>query len=297
MERLMAARDLLLPLISYPLPLSPEAIERAVRLARGLSEAHGPEGRFPEIATRVTGLVYEIELEAGLYFEGADFGSFLDQESRKSKLNADRLAETFEAAATRHNVRHVCQRERRTMDAAARHLVDEARLHQATILPMRRDDINQQDLAVRLLFGTGRPMLIGPESPTRQPASAFRTVAVAWDGSRAATRAVADAMPFLRRADAVRIFTATDDKPAAAEARAGDLAAHLALQGVDASVDAIRKTDAHSIGSFMESYVAAHQVDLLVMGAYGHSRLREFLLGGATRAILMNPPCWVLLSH
>ena len=75
----MAARDLLLPLLSYPLPLSTDAIERAVRLARGLSQAHGPDGRFPEIPTRVTGLVYEIELEAGLYFEGADFGSFLDQ--------------------------------------------------------------------------------------------------------------------------------------------------------------------------------------------------------------------------
>lgn len=293
----MAVRDLLLPLISYPLPLSEAAIERAVAAAHGLSQARDAAGRFPEIPTRVSALVCEIELEAGLYFEGADFGSFLDHETRKSRFNADRLAQEFEAVATRHGVRHHCRRERRTIDATRRLLVEEARLHQATLLPMRRDDVNQQDLAVSLLFGTGRPLLVCPESPARQPAAAFHTVAIAWDGSRSAARAVADAMPFLRRAAAVRVFTATDDKPAAAEARAADLATHLAAQGVAANVDAIRKTDAHTIGSFMESYVAAHGIDLLVMGAYGHSRLREFILGGATRSILANPPGWTLLSH
>ena len=66
---------------------------------------------------------------------------------------------------------------------------------------------------------------------------------------------------------------------------------------IEAIHEDVKKTDQHSIGSFMESYVASRDIDLLVMGAYGHSRLREFVLGGATRSILTNPPCWVMLSH
>jgi nucleotide-binding universal stress UspA family protein len=294
----MAVRDFLLPLVSYPLPLSGGAIERVVRLVEGLSRPAGTAAARRDIPTRLSAAVCEIEIEPGLYFEGADIGDFLAAETRKSNANAEQLARVFEEIATRHDIRHRCRLERRTAYDTGLQLIEEARLHHATVLPMRRDDVGQQDLMVQLLFNSGRPALICPDNPGRQPATSFQTIAIAWDASRSATRAVADAMPFLRRAGAVRIFTATDDKPNASSGRGSELVEHLTLQGVETVVfEQIKKTDAHSIGSFMEAYVAAHHVDLLVMGAYGHSRLREFILGGATRSILANPPGWVLLSH
>lgn len=291
----MAIRDLLLPLLSYPAPLSPAAIERVVRLAAGLSQDSATD-RYDSIPTRISALVYDIEVEPGLYFEGADIGSFLAAQSSRSTKSAGELETTFKDIAARHGARHRCRRQKRTASQASRHVVEEARLHHATVLPMGQDDAIQQDLAVQLLFNTGRPVLVCPDNPARKSAGSFRTAVIAWDASRAATRAIADAMPYLRRASAVRIFTASDDKPMAS-GRGYELVEHLALHGVNAIFEEVRKTDAHTIGNFMEAYVAQHDADLLVMGAYGHSRLREFILGGATRSILMNPPGWVLLSH
>ncbi|WP_246395552.1 universal stress protein [Afipia massiliensis] len=165
------------------------------------------------------------------------------------------------------------------------------------VLPVRRDDSHHQEIAERLIFESGRPVLIFPERPARPLAGSFANIAVAWDGSRPAARAVGDAMPFLRRASHVRIFSATDDKPMPSAARGREFAQQLTSEGVDAIYEEVKKTDQHTIGSFIENYVAAHNSDLLVMGAYGHSKLREFILGGATRSVLMNPPGWIMLSH
>lgn len=104
-------------------------------------------------------------------------------------------------------------------------------------------------------------------------------------------------MPFLRRATHVRIFSATDDKPMPSAARGDEIAQQLIAEGVHAIYEEVRKTDQHTIGSFIENYVADHNSDLMVMGAYGHSKLREFILGGATRSVLMKPPSWIMLSH
>uniref|UniRef100_UPI0013D176F7 universal stress protein n=1 Tax=Escherichia coli TaxID=562 RepID=UPI0013D176F7 len=79
------------------------------------------------------------------------------------------------------------------------------------------------------------------------------------------------------------IFSATDDKPMPSAARGREFAQQLTSEGVDAIYEEVKKTDQHTI----ESYVAAHSPDLLVMGAYGHSKLREFILGGATRSVLV----------
>ena len=177
-----------------------------------------------------------------------------------------------------------------------RNLVESARLHHVTVQPLRKDTEDQLDLAEQIIFESGRPVLIFPEEPVRPLATAILTVAVAWDGSRQAARAVADALPFLRRAKTVRAFTATDDKPLSS-AQAQQFVEYLAGFGIEAIHEDVKKTDQHSIGSFLEAYVVSRGIDILVMGAYGHSRLREFILGGATRSILANPPCWVLLSH
>lgn len=293
----MAIRDLLLPLMSYPKPTETGAIEAVVRLAENLSKPFESESDLRTIRTRVSALVCEVEIEAGLYFEGADIGTFLETQSRKSAANAQLLSKTFDEIAVRHKILHRCRIERRSSYHAFNLVVDEARLCNLTAFPMRKDDGGQRDIAQQLIFEAGRPILIFPEYPVRKLSHSFENIAVAWDASRPAARAIADAMPFLRRAKTVRIFTATDDKPMTSSGQGQELIGHLALNGVKATFDEVKKTDSHSIGTFMEAYIADHQTDLLVMGAYGHSRLREFVLGGATRSILTNPPGWILMSH
>ncbi len=291
----MAIRDFLLPLVSYPKPTTKAAIEQVFRLSESLQSGNR-DGNHAAVTQRVSAVVYEIEIETGLYFEGAHMGEFLEREARKSAANAQQLVQSFEDIAARHTVMHRCRLERRTPFDMTRNLVEAARLHHVTVQPLRKDTEDQFDLAEKLIFESGRPVLIFPEAPLRPLATTIQTVAVAWDGSRQATRAVADALPFLRRAKTVRAFTATDDKPLS-PAQAEQFVEYLAGFGIEAIHEDVKKTDQNSIGSFMESYVASRNVDLLVMGAYGHSRLREFILGGATRSILANPPCWVLLSH
>lgn len=292
----MAIRDFLLPLVSYPRPTTEAAIEAVLKLGESLSQSGKLVAEHPATETRISALVYEIEIQPGLYFEGAQLGEFLEAEARKSAANAQLLVQTFEKVAAHHAVMHRCRLERRTAYDMSRELLEAARLHHVTIQPLRKDAEDQSDMVEQLVFESGRPVLIFPEKPVRRLATSFRNVAVAWDGSRPATRAVADAMPFLRRATSVRVFTATDDKPLSA-GQGQQFIEHLASLGIEAIHEDVKKTDRHSIGSFMESYVASRDIDLLVMGAYGHSRLREFILGGATQSILANPPCWVLLSH
>lgn len=171
-----------------------------------------------------------------------------------------------------------------------------ARTRDITLVPIGPAVLADRGLAETLLFESGRPVLIYPESADIVAADRFATVAIAWDGGRAAARAVADALPILERAKQVRIFVALGEKPQAVAGAGLDLVRHLQTHGVAAVADE-RPGGDPSIGRRIADYVAATQPDLLVMGAFGHPRLHEFILGGATDAVLRAPPCPVLMSH
>jgi nucleotide-binding universal stress UspA family protein len=119
---------------------------------------------------------------------------------------------------------------------------------------------------------------------------------VAWDFSQPASRAAADALPILQKAKRVELLTVTNEKPIPGKRTAADLAKNLAYHGVDVAIETV-DASGRSIGDVLGAYVDVHQTDLLVMGAYGHSRVREFILGGATKSILSRPPIPILLSH
>lgn len=171
-----------------------------------------------------------------------------------------------------------------------------ARTRDLILTPVGPAVLADRELAEAILFSSGRPLVVYSEAADISASDGFRSVAVAWDGSRAASRAVADALPILVAAGEVRIFTALGDKPQAVKGAAADLVRHLRLHGVEAVVDE-RLDPNRSIGRRLRDYVSEMKPDLLVMGAYGHARLREFVLGGATEAVLSDPPCPVLLSH
>jgi nucleotide-binding universal stress UspA family protein len=146
-----------------------------------------------------------------------------------------------------------------------------------------------------VIFGSGRPTLILPETPRGRPFE-LGTVVVAWDFSRAATRAVSDALPLLERARKVRIVTVGNEKVFDTKHSAEELAKNLVRHRIDVVLDKI-DADGKSIGEVLEAYVHSQKADVLVMGAYGHARWREFILGGATKSLISKPPLPILLSH
>ena len=148
-----------------------------------------------------------------------------------------------------------------------------------------------------VVLGAGSPVLIMPYTGNFETVG--ERVLVAWNGSREATRAVHDAMPFITRAARVTIVAAsTSFTPAESQAACADLAAMLARHGAT-TVDITRfdRLAAESTGDALLSYAADGDYDLLVMGAYGHARLQELVVGGATRSILSTMTLPVLMSH
>jgi nucleotide-binding universal stress UspA family protein len=151
-------------------------------------------------------------------------------------------------------------------------------------------------LAADVALSCGRPTIVAPY--VANATTLGEQVLVAWDGSREAARAVNDALPILERATSVTVLSVNppqtgDDTRRLAGA---DIALHLARHGVKAEV-ASRVISEISVGDALLNEIADKGIDLLVMGAYGHSRLRELVLGGATRQILGSMTVPVLISH
>jgi nucleotide-binding universal stress UspA family protein len=144
------------------------------------------------------------------------------------------------------------------------------------------------------LFGSGRPVLIVPY--IQKAGFKLERAMVCWDGSRTAARAIADALPLLSRAKAVEVVIVTGDPGKSDEVAGADIAHHLARHGLKVEVERLVARDI-DITSTLLSRAADIGTDLIVMGGYGHSRWREFVLGGATRGILASMTVPVLMSH
>jgi nucleotide-binding universal stress UspA family protein len=163
---------------------------------------------------------------------------------------------------------------------------------------MQSDDysgINNSDLIEATLFDSGRPLIVVPY--IQQKGLELARVVCCWDGSRAAVRAINDALPLLRKANAVELFIVENEKTANENLIGGvEIGRHLARHDIKIEV---RRTPAADIDvpNVILSHVADSSASMLVMGGYGHSRLREFVLGGATRGILSAMTVPVFLSH
>jgi nucleotide-binding universal stress UspA family protein len=282
----MAFKDILLQLTSYPEPTPVAALDQAIAFA-GASGA------------RITALACEIVVNVpGAVLAPAllDVRELIAAEQQRSAANARALVEAFASAAERRGVAHERFIESCENSQVPDIVTEYARLSDVTMIPVGHEASFQQFIAETVIFGSGRPTLILPPARQKPGAFAFDNVVVAWDFSRPAARAVADAMPVLRGARSVRLLTITEEEPVATRRSVAELARHLALHGIEAAADT-EHAAGRSVGQVLEDYATARELDLLVMGAYGHSRMREFILGGATKFILVNPPVPVLLSH
>ncbi len=279
----MAFKDILLTLTSYPEPTPVSVLQNAVSIAATLG-AH------------LAAVSCEVHVQVpGHFLAGsiANIPGIIAGEAEKSRTSARDMLAAFDSAAAKAGVLHETFVEKCPTFQVPNLLVDYARLRDLTIVPV--PESYDQWYAETVIFGSGRPTLILPETPRSRPFE-LGTVAVAWDFSRAAARAVSDALPLLEHARKVRVVTVTNEKSLDTKHSAEELAKNLTRHGIDVVLD---KVDANGrpIGEVLETYTLSHQVDVLVMGAYGHSRWREFILGGATKSLLSKPPLPILFSH
>jgi len=152
----------------------------------------------------------------------------------------------------------------------------------------------KSDMPDRLIMSAGRPVLVVPYAG--RFAALGRHVVVAWDASRQASRAVNDALPILTGADKVQVLSVNPESKGLGDAPGADICRHLARHGIMAESSSVR-TDEISAADMLLSRIADDGADMIVMGAYGHARWRELVLGGFTKHMLKHMTVPVLMSN
>jgi nucleotide-binding universal stress UspA family protein len=261
----------------------------------------------PEISSSDKRLKFAISLAAafearltGLYFHASpalpDFVAaqvpreFLEQRYKAILDRAEARQNDFVAATMAAGI----SAEFRVTDNDAFTVMARAARYADLIVASQPDPDNpgQHDAVIEaLLLSAGCPVLMVPYVG-EYPALAKR-IMLAWNETRESARAAHDAMPLLKRAEDVVVFTVDQGKAASG---GSEFAAHLARHGVKATVRH-NIADDISAGEAILSAISDHGADLLVMGAYGHARMRELVFGGVTRDIIAAMTCPTLFSH
>jgi nucleotide-binding universal stress UspA family protein len=159
-----------------------------------------------------------------------------------------------------------------------------------------RDRTFRDDMIETSLFQSGRPVIVVPY--TQKDGLKLDRVVCCWDGCRAAARAFNDALPLLVKATKVELLIVLNEKTAGAqrEIRGVEMAKHLARHDVNVQIETVPAADIDVTNAIL-SYVADNSGSLIVMGGYGHAKLREVILGGVTRDMLQSMTVPVFMSH
>ena len=221
-----------------------------------------------------------------------------------AEVQAARMRETSERLAA--DLRKVAQAENLDIEwrAVEGDIVATAMLHarycDVTIVGQASDEANvNRDVYARLgedlVMGSGRPVLVVPRYGSF--ASCGERILIAWNGTREATRAVHDALPFLRRAKQAMVLSINPGASVNHRIPGADIARHLARHGVRCEATTTQADSDIEVGDVLLSRAADLGADMIVMGAYGHSRLREMALGGVTRHLIKHMTAPTLMAH
>jgi nucleotide-binding universal stress UspA family protein len=221
---------------------------------------------------------------------------WIDEQREESETAASAAIARFEEVARRNAISAESRRLDASLAGAAQMFGRIARRFDLSIVRQAEPGkAPLEDLIIEAaLFEAGRPVLVVPY--IQKGTLALDRVMVCWDGGRNAARAVGDAMPFLRRAKAVEVVIVQGDAGKSDEIAGADIGEHLARHDLEVEVKRIVAKDGGVMDTIL-SHAADVGTDFLVMGGYGHSRLREFILGGVTRGILATMTVPVLMSH
>ena len=243
----------------------------------------------------LTGVAFAYEpVIPGTLLDGVTV-SIIDACRADNKRAAKSAREKFDEAARRAAVRAESRLCETLVASAADTFGRMARGFDLSIVGQAQPDneLPEELIIESALFGSGRPILIVPY--IHSTGLKLDRVMVCWDGSRNAARAIADAMPFMEQAQTIDVVT-VDSRERRNEMIGADIAQHLARHGLKVDLKPIVAPDT-DVASTILSYAADSSTDLIVMGGYGHSRLREFILGGATRGMLGAMTVPTLMAH
>jgi len=286
----MAFKRMLLLLRGYPTPTPTGAIEAAVDIAVTL------DAKISALSCAILQRVPR-GLLSGVVVVVPEL---VAQERERATSSAKQELRTFSELARRRGVLGEALYRSSAANNVPVLLAGYARLNDLTVVPMPEggyfEQIDSHWYLEAALFDSGRPVLVLPHGCHPPEAGAFGTVVVAWDNTTAAARAVVDALPILRLAKSVRIVTVTHEKTIALEPSPLEIVSYLAVHGIRAAYDAV-DADGRAAATTIIDYLGRRAGDLLVMGGYGHSRLREFILGGTTKHMLTHPPVPLFMSH
>lgn len=262
----------------------------ATRVEIGVQLARRFEGHL-------VGLAATGDAQASLAFTAPVAADVIEQLRANLAETAESAARQFEQVASRSGY-NSCERRVSSQDA-----IDAIALHARysdLVIVGQADDGGPNAASTRMfvertILGAGRPILIVPRAGSFPQVG--KRVMVAWDASRSAARAVTDALPMLRMADEVEVIVvnARTSVEGHGDDPGVDVAHYLARHGVRVSVR--QQPSSIDIGNTLLSHAFDIGADLLVMGGYGHSKLRELVMGGATRSLLSQMTLPVLMSH
>ncbi|SUS03355.1 conserved hypothetical protein [uncultured Defluviicoccus sp.] len=279
-------RDVFLQIDTYAEPTPLAAIDQAVRFAKLLD-------------CSLTGLAVHIDIHVPdnwLAERLLHVQKLAAVEEAKSLEAAQTLLKYMTATATTEGVRCEETIVRANVHRVGDAIANLARTRDLALVPLGNRLDAQRLVAEDVLFGSGRPMLAFHPEGAPLPSGKLGRVAIAWDRSRCAARAVSDALPLLKQAGDVRIVTVVGEKASAKSGLAIDLVRHLKCFGIVTEIDEVDGRG-RSIGASLDAYVDKYAPQLMVMGGYGTSKLKEFVLGGATEHVLNRLRVATLLSH
>lgn len=275
--------SLYLPLRTYPDPVDADILPAVIGVARHIRASitgAGIEVDIPPVKNKLA--------EAILHLQDQ-----IRAVENTSRATSGRLLKELVRLGADSGVAVACEQLRAQPALIDDAIVQAARFHDIAVLPMPRNDPVSQGTAETLVFGSGRPVLLLPGDDSRQVV--LDTVVLATDFGRVAARAMFDAQPFVQRAARIHVVTVTGEKDISHGNRAA-LTSHFERRGLPAQLVQL-DANGKPVASVLQEYCDQLGGALLVMGAFGHSRLRDFVLGGATRTILGEARHPVLMSY
>lgn len=227
-------------------------------------------------------------------------GSAIASAIEAYQRTGDRIRAAFENATAGQSVVAEWRLRQAKRPGYVEAVLDHARTADIVVAAQKQSDWDYADMfdvPDWLAMESGRPVLVVPQSGNLD--SIGERVVVAWNNSREAARAVFDALPLLQKASEVTVLSVEEpSKPEVTNNIAGaEIGATLARHGVKTDFQQVKPGARGDAGVELLAQVEAHRADLLVMGCFGRSRLREFVLGGASRHVLQNTTVPVLMGH
>ncbi len=248
-------------------------------------------------SAHITGIAFALEPQIPPSYYGTIPTEFLVENRQQAEKAAATASNRFMETARLAGIPVETRTATLTIDGAADAFGRLARMFDLAVVTQPSPDRAGIEATIleAALFESGRAVLVVPYVQ-KEPLKLDR-VLVAWDGSRAATRAIAEAKPFLAKAKQVEILVIESGKTDPKALPGADLARHLARHNLKVELRRVVAAPGQDVESTILNEISDRDVDFVVMGGYGHSRLREFVLGGVTRGMISSMTAPVLMAH